>query len=97
MIKFNKSFINDEDGLSQKDFLVIIFANVFIGIILFATYSWAIGKDIQGLLQIIDAMAGVIMTIIGGIFGVNAVQQFRKKDLIDNENLYQDQNDDAPV
>jgi hypothetical protein len=73
-MKFIKTFLSDDDGLSQKDFLLITTTIVFFGLIIFGTVEWVRGKDIAGLLSLIESMSGVTITVVGGIMGVNALQ-----------------------
>jgi hypothetical protein len=75
-MKFIKTFLSDDDGISQKDFLLVITVVVFFGLIVFGTVEWVRGKDISGLLSLIESMSGVTITVVGGIMGVNAVQTY---------------------
>lgn len=74
-----KSFLNDKDGLSAKDFLLIVSTTVFFIFIVIGLILVLLGKKIDDdYISLLDMVAPVLMTITGGIFGVQAVQEFKK-------------------
>lgn len=81
-----KHFLNDSDGLSQRDFLLLIsafmfFTFVFIGLVmeLFRTLGLVNESITSVYLQLLDMVSPVVMTIVGGVFGVTAVEKFTDK------------------
>lgn len=75
-MRFIKTFLTDDDGLSQKDFLLVMTAVTFFGLIIFATIEWSRGKDIAELLTLIDSMSNIAMTIFAGVYGTNMIKTY---------------------
>lgn len=77
-------FWNDIDGFSAKDFLMVLFGGSFI-IQQFICFILAIlGKLNQQVLEVVMGLDTIIITIIGGVFSVQVVQEFKKpKDSVD--------------
>ncbi len=77
-----RTFLNDDDGLSAKDYLLIVSTSIFflfisIGLILVLT-----DKEIDRMyLSLLEMVVPVVMTVVGGVMGVQAVESFanRKK------------------
>jgi hypothetical protein len=73
-----KFFWNDKDGLSSKDYLLLISSTVFFGFVFIGLVLVLLDKPIDNMyLQLLDMVSPVIMTICGGVFGVQAVEKFR--------------------
>lgn len=77
MAKF-ANFMKDEDGFSAKDFLMIVFTSLFVIFTTTAFFFSLKGKLNPQALEIIKSMDGVLMTIVGGVFSVQVVKEFRK-------------------
>ncbi|ASJ55542.1 hypothetical protein BP422_19525 [Brevibacillus formosus] len=74
-----KTFLNDRDGVSEKDYLLLIASTVFFLFIAIGLILSLLGKPVSsGYLALLDMMAPVLMTVAGGVFGVRAVQEYRK-------------------
>lgn len=80
-----KGFWNDIDGISARDYLLIISTGVFflfvaIGLVV-VLFHQNLGKMYLSLLEMVSP---VVMTIVGGVFGVQAVESYtnsiRKKE-----------------
>lgn len=89
-----KNFLNDGDGISQKDYLLVFSTSIFFVFILIGLIMSLLGKAIsQTYLDLLYMVAPVLMTITGGVFGVSAVQEFKKeRKQLDT----QEQNDTQP-
>lgn len=78
MAKFFKNFVNDEDGFSAKDYLMVIFSTLFV-IFSVVAFTLAIRGDLNPqVLEIIQSMDGILMTIVGGVFSVQVVKEFKQ-------------------
>ena len=72
------NFIRDEDGLSAKDYLMLVFTSVYILQQLTCFILALFNKLPDGVTAIMDSLDAVVITIIGGVFSITAVQEFRK-------------------
>lgn len=75
-----RNFLNDEDGFSQKDYLLLLSTSIYfvfmtIGMILSLTER-TVNETYIKLLDMVDT---VVITIVTGVFGINAVQELRKE------------------
>lgn len=75
-----RNFLNDEDGFSQKDYLLLLSTSIYfvfmtIGLILSLTER-TVNETYIKLLDMVDT---VVITIVTGVFGINAVQELRKE------------------
>lgn len=73
-MKLIKTFLSDEDGLSAKDYLLLLFTTVYVVFLLTAFGKALIGHPLGELKDLISGMDTIIMTIVGGEFGVMAVR-----------------------
>lgn len=74
-----KTFLNDKDGVSEKDYLLVVSTTVFFLFVAIGLVLVLIGRPIDGMyVTLLDMVAPVLMTITGGVFGVRAVQEYRK-------------------
>ncbi|OUQ86274.1 hypothetical protein B5G50_22115 [Brevibacillus brevis] len=74
-----KTFLNDRDGVSEKDYLLLIASTVFFLFVAIGLILSLLGKPVSSVyLALLDMMAPVLMTVAGGVFGVRAVQEYRK-------------------
>lgn len=75
------NFLNDRDGLSSKDYLMLISTTVFFSFVVIGLVLVLFGKEIDdAYFSLLDSVAPVVMTVVGGTFGVQAVQEFRRRD-----------------
>lgn len=79
MPKFLKrTFMNDYDGFSAKDFLMVLFGGLYALFLVLAFFAPFFGISVAaGAMSVIGNMSGVIMTIVGGVFAVQSVREFR--------------------
>ena len=77
MKKKFKSFLNDEDGFSAKDFLMVSFGTVFLLMVVTAFVISLVGVLPSTTLSVIGSLDGVIITIVGGVFGLQGIKEFR--------------------
>ncbi|MBU8715378.1 hypothetical protein KM924_23025 [Brevibacillus parabrevis] len=74
-----KTFLNDKDGVSEKDYLLLASTTVFFLFVAIGLVLVLMGRTIDAMyVTLLDMVAPVLMTITGGVFGVRAVQEFRK-------------------
>lgn len=79
------TFLNDSDGISAKDYLLIVSTGVFfialtVGFIFILT-GRTLGDEYFALLA---ASAPVVITVVGGVMGVQGVELFVNRDKSDN-------------
>ncbi|NOU54906.1 hypothetical protein HN020_09110 [Brevibacillus borstelensis] len=75
-----KGFWNDRDGVSERDYLLLAATTVFFLFVVIGLVLVLLGKPIDTTyISLLDMVAPVLMTITGGVFGVRAVQEFRKQ------------------
>jgi uncharacterized membrane protein YraQ (UPF0718 family) len=73
-----KTFLNDSDGLNRRDFLLIISSLVFFGFVLVGLILILLNHQIDDkYIDLLGMVSPVVMTIVGGLFGVQAVHEFR--------------------
>jgi uncharacterized membrane protein len=78
MTKLRKTFFNDDDGFSAKDFLMVLFGGLYALFLVVAFFAPFIGIPVAaGAMTVIGSMSGVVMTIVGGVFAVQTVKEFR--------------------
>lgn len=78
-----KTFLTDADGISMKDWLMLLSSTVFFLFITIGLIMSLFGNSIDPVyLDLLDTVSPVIITITSGVFGVNAVETFvnRKRD-----------------
>ncbi|MCG5252638.1 hypothetical protein [Brevibacillus agri] len=74
-----KTFLNDKDGVSEKDYLLLASTTVFFLFVAIGLVLVLMGRPVDGMyVTLLDMVAPVLMTITGGVFGVRAVQEYRK-------------------
>lgn len=82
--KFN-NFLKDEDGVSAKDYLMLIFTGVYLLQQVICFILALCGMLPEGVTEIVDSLDAIVITIIGGVFSITAVQAFRKPQVIESE------------
>lgn len=73
-----KNFLHDADGLSAKDFLMLVFVSTYLIMMITCFFLAVFGKLPEGVMDVAMSMDAVIITIVGGVFSVQVVQEFRK-------------------
>lgn len=74
-----KTFLNDRDGVSERDYLLLAATTVFFLFVVIGLILVLIGRPPGEMyIALLDMVAPVLMTITGGVFGVRAVKEFRK-------------------
>lgn len=72
-----KNFLNDRDGLSDKDYLLIISTTVFFLFVVVGLVLVLVNHKIDEMyLSLLDMVSPVVMTIVGGVFGYKSVEKF---------------------
>lgn len=72
-----RSFISDGDGFSAKDFLMVAFIGVYIIEQVTVFILAALGELKPETLTVVQSLDTIVLTIVGGIFSVQAVKEFR--------------------
>lgn len=85
MSRLIRTFLNDEDGLSAKDYLMLVFTIPYVIAWIIVFVLAVLGKPIDATIQVLNALDTVVMTIVGGWFGVTAVSEFVNRDRGDGQ------------
>ncbi|MFS1518480.1 hypothetical protein V1503_18765 [Bacillus sp. SCS-151] len=74
-----RTFVSDKDGLSQKDFLLIISVGVFFLFVSVGLFMILVNKRLDEMyLELLDIVTPVVIGVTTGIFGVQITQEIRK-------------------
>lgn len=74
-----RNFLNDKDGVSEKDYLLVVSTTVFFLFVVLGLILVLLGKKIDSqYIDLLEMACPVLMTVAGGVFGVRAVQEYRK-------------------
>lgn len=79
MSKIKKFFWSDSDGYSSKDHIMLIFTTTYLVFIITAFIFAILDWETSALLTIVESMDNVIVVIVSGTFGLQAVEKFREK------------------
>lgn len=75
-----KTFLNDADGFSAKDYLLMISTVVFFLFFGNGLVMVLLGRTVDGMyLSLLDMVVPVVMTVVGGVMGVQAVESFSNR------------------
>lgn len=99
------TFIRDKDGLSAKDFLLIVSILVFFGALLVGFISVIAGRIFSDTFtlgddyfDLLSAAAPVVMVVVTGVMGVQGVEIFANRNKAsDDEELTQEQTKEDDV
>lgn len=68
-------FLNDKDGISARDYLLIISTVVFFGFITVGLVLLLLNKSIDPMyIELLGMVDAPLMTIVAGIMSINGVQ-----------------------
>jgi len=88
-----KTFLTDGNGVSERDFLIIISAGIFFLFVAIGLIMVLFNQQIDSMyLSLLDMVAPVVMTITGGLFGVSIAETIANR-----PNKQQDINVDATI
>lgn len=88
-----KTFLTDGNGVSERDFLIIISAGIFFLFVAIGLIMVLLDRHIDTMyLSLLDMVAPVVMTITGGLFGVSIAETIANR-----PNRQQDINVDATI
>ena len=74
------TFLNDKDGLSAKDYLLLISTVIFFIFISVGLIMVLVGRKIDEMyLSLLEMVVPVVMTVVGGVMGVQAVETFSNR------------------
>lgn len=98
------TFIRDKDGLSAKDFLLIVSILVFFGALLVGFISVIAGRILSDTFtlgddyfDLLSAAAPVVMVVVTGVMGVQGVEIFANRNKVNDEELPQEQTKEDDV
>lgn len=73
------TFLTDDDGLTGKDYLLVISTGIFFLFVAVGLIAVILGHTFDGMyLELLEMTVPVVMTVVGGVMGVQAVESFRK-------------------
>lgn len=78
-MKLFRSFLNDDDGFSAKDYLMVTFGTIFLVMVVTAFIISLVGTLPAATISVIGLMDGVIIAIVTGVFGLHGIREFRNK------------------
>lgn len=75
-----RTFLNDKDGLSAKDYLLLISTTIFFLFVSVGLIMILFNQEIDKMyLSLLDMVSPVVMMIVGSVFGINAVEAFTNR------------------
>lgn len=74
-------FLNDVDGISQKDFLLVVTSLLFFLPIIVGFGSLLIGHDLHDdFYELMGLIKPIMLAVVTGVFGIEGIEKFMKKD-----------------
>jgi len=71
-----QTFLNDSDGITQRDYLLLISTSVFFLFIAVGLTILLIGRPLDEMyLRLVDIVTPVIMTIVASVFTIEGVEK----------------------
>lgn len=71
------TFLNDADGLSAKDYLLLISTGVFFLALTVGFISVLIGRPLgEEYFSLLNAADAVVITVVGGVMSIQGVEVF---------------------
>lgn len=75
-----KNFLNDYDGLSAKDYLLLISTGVFFTFIVIGLITLLFDRQIDEMyIELLEMITVPLSTIVVGVMGVNGVEIYTNK------------------
>ena len=74
-----RSFITDDDGLTIQDFVAALTFLAWLAVSAYMTYVAVQGQLTKELVDFYSTFCMVPLTVVGGVFGVRAVNTYVKK------------------
>ena len=80
------TFLNDADGLSAKDYLLLVSTGVFFVALTVGFISVLIGRPLgEEYFALLGAADAVVISVVGGVMSVNVAEIIRRpKDNVDS-------------
>ena len=73
------TFLNDADGLSAKDYLLLVSTGVFFVALTVGFISVLIGRPLgEEYFALLGAADAVVITVVGGVMSVNVAEIIRR-------------------
>lgn len=74
------TFLNDEDGLSSKDYLLLLSTGVFFLFVSIGLIMVLFNQELSPMfLQLLEITTPTVITVVGGTMGVQAVESFNNR------------------
>lgn len=71
-----QTFLNDSDGMTQRDYLLLISTSVFFLFIAVGLTMLLIGRPLDEMyLRLVDIVTPLIMTIVASVFAIEGVEK----------------------
>lgn len=75
-----KTFLNDKDGLSSRDYLLLLSTSVFFIFIAIGLVLVLMDTQIDAMyLSLLDMVSPVVMTIVGSVAGIDITDKITKR------------------
>lgn len=75
MVNKIKTFLNDRDGLSAREFLMLIVVVPYAGFWMTAMVMDLMGYPVsESFVMLLNQMDGIVMTVVTGVFGLSGIQ-----------------------
>ena len=88
------TFLNDEDGLSSKDYLLLLSTGIFFLFVSIGLVLVLFNQELSPMyLQLLEITTPTVITVVGGTMGVQAVESFnsrknkRKEEIEEEEDI----------
>ena len=73
------TFLNDADGLSAKDYLLLVSTGVFVVALTVGFISVLIGRPLgEEYFALLGAADAVVITVVGGVMAVNTAEVLKR-------------------
>lgn len=74
------TFLNDEDGLSSKDYLLILSTGIFFIFVSIGLIILLFNRELNDMyIQLLEITTPIVITVVGGTMGVQAVESFNSR------------------
>lgn len=91
MSLFKKTFLSDEDGLSSKDYLLLVSTSLFFIFITIGLVLVLLDYKIDNMyINLLEMVSPVVMTIVGSVAGVEITQKIVDRNKKENEEIKTD-------
>jgi hypothetical protein len=73
------TFITDDDGMTARDWLIVVSTAVYFTFLAIGLTMLLFGRPLDPMyLALLDSTMPVVITVVGGVMGVQAVETFKR-------------------